>query len=544
MTNTPDEGLEAAALPSERKATRRAFLLGAGAAIGAASTAGPAFSSVNALMAAREKARERAGGSGGTLRVGVSGGGQAETLNPILDINDTASTLRGYQVFEWLAVAGPNTEPVLQLAESLEPNATGTEWTARLRAGVEWHDGKPLTADDLIYTLRYISTPKVGASASSITSLMNIPALKRLDSRTVRIPMLQPIGDLPSLIVAPGWAIIQDGTTSFDKPIGTGPFKFQSWVRGQSSSYVRNPNYWVSGEPHVDGLEVLSIDDDTARLNALLGGQVDAIGTVSFPDAKSYQAQGSQSPIAILLAESPQSTSFTMGTAHAPFNDVRVRQAFRLIVNRPQMIENAQFGFGKVANDLPMPGEPYYDSSLPQREQDIAQAKALLKQAGHESLSVVLNSTNGNFFPGQLAAATLFKQQAQAAGVTVSVNNIPAGSYYSTGFPNYTFAQIQWTPSTVPSQYLEEYLPTAPLNGCQWRNPTTTKLIHEALRTVNRARATELWAEVQKFFWNEGPEIYWGTCPIIDAASPQVKGATVSRAGTLNNYDFRRWSLA
>jgi peptide/nickel transport system substrate-binding protein len=543
MTNVSEGGQTASPdKSSERRTTRKAFLIGAGAAIGAASGASPALGSL--LSAQRTARRSDVSAGGSTLRVAVSGGGQAETLNPVLDINDTASTLRGYQVFEWLAVAGPDTEPKLQLAELIEPNKTGTEWTARLRKGVEWHDGKPLTADDLIYTLRYISNPKVGASNSSITSLMNIAGLKKLDSRTVRIPMHQPIGDLPSLIVAPGWAIIQNGTTSFTKPIGTGPFKYQNWTRGQSSSYARNPNYWVHGEPLVDGLEVLSIDDDTARLNALLAGQVDAIGTVTFPDAKSYLAQGSASPISILLAESPQSTSFTMGTAHAPFNDARVRQALRLIVDRPQMIANAQFGFGKVANDLPMLGEPYYDNSLPQRHQDIEQAKALLKNAGQENLNLILNSTNGNFFPGQLAAATLFKQQAQAARVNVTVKNIPAGSYYSTGFPNYAFAQIQWTPSTIPSQYLEEYLPTAPLNGCQWKDPNTTKLIHEALRTVDRARATELWAEVQKYFWNQGPEIYWGICPIIDAAGTHVKGATVSKAGTLNNYDFRRWSLA
>jgi peptide/nickel transport system substrate-binding protein len=526
--------------------TRRRFVVGAGAAAAAAVVG------CGGSKDSSDGGGDNGGGGGGSggkrtdepLRVAVSGGGEAETLNPLLSGNDTASWLRGLSLFEWVAVLGPDLEPKLHLAESIEANSTGSEWTIRLRQGIKWHDGKPVTADDLKYTFVYAANPKTGAPASSITALMDVKRIKKLDERTVRIPMKEPVGDLPSLISSTTWALIQDGTTSFDKPIGTGPFRFESWARGQRSTFVRNEDYWQSGEPHAKSLEIVSIDDEAARLNALLADQVDVVGAVNFAQAKNYLAQGDSAPIKLLVGESPQATSFTMGTAHAPFDDPRVRQAMRLLVDRKQMIDSAQFGFGEVANDLPCLGQPLYNGDLPRRERDVEQARALLKQAGRENLSLVLDSTDGSFFPGQLEAATLLAEQAKEAGVKITVRKHPLANYYTSVFPNYPFAQIQWTASTIPLQYLYAYLPESGLNGSQWKDPTTTKLLRQALRTVHKGAAAELWNQVQEELWNRGPEIYWGTCPTIDAVSKRVQGATASRAGLLNNLDLRRWSVA
>lgn len=521
--------------------TRREFVAGAGAFFGAVAVGGiVAACGSNSVTSSASSGGKAA--KGGTLRVAVSGGGQRETLNPILSIYDNASQLRTLQVFEWIAVADQNANPSLQLAESIEPEDHGTTWVVRLRDGLKWHDGKPVTAQDLQYTLEYVGNPKTGASQFVVASLMDLKGMKKLDERTLRIPMKQPVGDLLGLLIGPGWGLIQNGTTKFDPAIGTGPFEFKSWTRGQNSLFVKNPDYWQNGKPYVDSLECLSIDDETARLNALLGGQVDAIGGAPFSRAKGYKEQGDTSPVQLLIGEAAQSTSITMGMEHEPFKDPRVREAMRLIVDRPQMVSNAQFGFGQVANDLPCLGVEYYDSSIEQREQDIEKAKSLLTAAGQDGASFVLNSTNGNFFPGQLGSATLFSQQAEQAGIKVQVENLPAETYYAKGFPNETFAQIQWTPSTIPAQYLLEYLPDAPLNGCQWKDPKTTKLIHQALATVDKAKATEIWTEVQKEMWERGPEIFWGMCPNVDAAATNVVGST-SKFGPLNWYDFRDWQV-
>ncbi|MBS1879170.1 MAG: ABC transporter substrate-binding protein [Actinobacteria bacterium] len=526
----------------ENKSTRRQFVAGAGAAFGAVALGGFASACGSSTPSGAGTTGAAGTSRGGALRVAVSGGGQRETLNPILSIYDNASQLRTLQVFEWIAEADRNAAPKLQLAESIEPNKDGSQWTVRFRSGLKWHDGKPVTSQDLRYTLEYVGNPKTGASQYPVTALMDLGAMKKLDERTLLIPMKQPIGDLMSLLIGPGWGLIQDGTTKFVPAIGTGPFKFKSWTRGQNSAFVKNADYWQSGLPYVDSLECLSIDDETARLNALLSGQVDAVGGLPFPRAKSYQSQGESSPIKLLVGDASQATSITMGMSHPPFEDPRVRKAMRLIVSRAQMVADAQYGFGHVANDIPCLGVPYYDTELEQREQDLEQAKSLLKAAGQDRASFTLNSTNGNFFPGQLASATLFAQQAAQIGLKINVENLPAESYYVQGFPNEAFAQIQWTPATIPSQYLLEYLPDAPLNGCQWKDPRTTKMIHEALAAVNKSQAEAKWKEVQRYMWENGPEIFWGTCPNVDAVASNVV-AYASKFGPLDWYDFRRWEV-
>src|SRR5690348_4199628 len=174
--------------------------------------------------------------------------------------------------------------------------------------------------------------------------------------------------------------------------IGTGPYKVQSFTPGQQSVHVRNPNYWRSGQPYFDKVVVIDFPEDTARVNALLGGQVDAITDV--PPAQVAVVNG-HSGTKVLESPSAAWTPICMRVDVAPFTDVRVRQAMRLIANRPQMVAQALSGHGHIGNDLYAIFDEAFDDSLPQRHQDINQAKSLLKAAGQGSLNIDLVSTNG-----------------------------------------------------------------------------------------------------------------------------------------------------
>ena len=212
-----------------------------------------------------------------------------------------------------------------------------------------------------------------------------------------------------------------------------------------------------------------------------------------------------------------------MGFIAKPFSDGNVRKAFRLIVDRKAMIDQVQSGFGKVANDMYGLGFPLYDTELPQREQDIEQAKSLLKKAGYEGLKVTLPSSRA--LSGQLESATLFAQQASAAGVTVNVRNTPAGTYFSTGYPNYPFGQTTWQAIQIPYFYITSLLPGAPYNETQWKDPLNTKLIHAALADPDPSGAQEKWNAVQKYGYDNGGELLWGTSPWVDGLSKKVGGA-------------------
>jgi peptide/nickel transport system substrate-binding protein len=469
------------------------------------------------------------------------GGGQSETLNPMHAFASDIDIARQFNLFDSLVTPGRNGAPQLQLAESIEHNGKATIWTIRLRQGVEWHDGKPVTADDVMYSFEYMCDPKNGAYNVFIGTFLDLKGMKKRDNLTVELPTAGSFAYLPEILMSNAVPVIQAGATDFAHPIGTGPFKFVSWTKGSSSVFARNPHYWQSGVPYVDTLEMVSIPNTTARVNALLGGNVDGAIAVPYSEAVTYQSQGSNSPIKIFLTPSPEETYITMGTATKPFDDVRVRQAMRLIADRPAIIKQAESGLGKVLNDLYGIGYPLYNDQLPQRTQDIEQAKFLLKKAGYEGLKISLSSSTWSV--GQLESATVFAQQATAAGVTINVRNLPPSTYYSIGWPKYQFGQTQWEANTIPYTYSAQLLPGAANNDTQWADTTTVKLLREALADPNPTTSQDKWFELQSDLWHYGAQLHWGTSPLCDALSKKVGGAYPNPYADFSNFTFKEYWL-
>ena len=278
--------------------------------------------------------------------------------------------------------------------------------------------------------------------------------MKKMDSTTVRVPLQFPnAGFVDDL----GQYFNNIIPTDYDpkNPVGTAAWKYQSFTPGQQSVFVKNPNYWGKGRPFADQLTIIDFTDDTARINALLSGQIDIADTV--PTEQIPQLQGNGNTVVI---DNPAGgwLPITMRVDQAPFNDVRVRQAFRLIVNRPQMVEQVLSGHGQIGNDLYGRFDPAYNSSLPQRQQDIAQAKSLLKAAGREGLAVTL--VTGSILAGVPEESQVFAQQASAAGVNVTLNKVDTGMFYGPNYLKWTFAHGLWGPRRYLSQVAQEASPT------------------------------------------------------------------------------------
>src|SRR5258708_10926479 len=166
-----------------------------------------------------------------------------------------------------------------------------------------------------------------------------------------------------------------------------------------------------------------------------------------------------------------------------PFDDARVRQAMRLIVDRQGMLEQVASGYGFIGNDLYAPFDPGYDHALPQRQQDIAQAKSLLKAAGHANLSVDLHTTNGA--AGMVETTTVFANQAQAAGVKINVLNYP--NYYDNQYLKLAFSIDFWGTPAYLNQVQQGSLPNSPYNETHWPPKSGTVSNFESL--YNRALA-------------------------------------------------------
>ena len=444
--------------------------------------------------------------------------------------------MRCWNLYEPLAVRPPSFGSLeMMVAESIEAeHGKADSWVVKIRPGIEFHNGKTVTAEDVIFSLQRIldaKTPKVGAASIGYVDIKNV---KKLSKSSLRIPLkfpnatfLDDIGQYFNAIVPIGYDPA--------KPVGTGAFMFESFTAGQQSVFKKFPNYWQTGKPYVDGLTILDFADDTARVNALLGGQVEAVDNL--PTGQITQVQGNSS-LKALISHTGQWQPFTMRVDQAPFNDPRVRQAMRLIVNRPQMVAQVLSGQGRVANDLYAPFDPAFDSSLPQRHQDLAQAKSLLKAAGHAGMTVQL--VTAPVFQGVVQAAEVFAQQAAGAGVTVQLRKLDSSTFYGSQYLKYPFSQDFWATREYLPQVAQGSLPKSPFNETHWADPTFDKLIDQARGTLDATKRTQLLQEAQKIEYETGGYIIPYFSNQIDAYSTKLGGFVEAKSGfPLGNYWFK-----
>ncbi len=472
---------------------------------------------------------------GGNLRVAMVGGGATETLDPNAAVSNIDSA-RASNLFDRLVHVNPDQTLSMDLAESMEPNADATQWTVKCRQGVVWHDGTPFGPDDVMYTLNRMGAPNSTLFGANVSAMIDLKAMKKVDKNTLVLPLTQPSAEFPQLFQPPQMQIVKNGETNFKSPIGTGPFKYKSFAPGQNSVFLKNEHYWRSGQPYVDQLEILSIPDAQTRLNALITGQVDALEYLTYPQATAQMQSGQ---IKVLSAKGSSMVPMYMATDLDPFKDVRVRQAMRLIADRPGLVEAAQSGFGVVGNDVFGYGQPDYNTDLAQRAQNIDQAKSLLRAAGMSDLKVTLYSST--VAPGMLESATAFAQQAKDAGVTINVNNGPTSTYFGPNYLKQNFAQTQWPSFALYSWYQQALAPNAPFNETHWNNPQWTKLYNQTQATTDDAKRKEMNFELQKILWDQGGYLIWGFYPLIDGLAKNVQGAVPNPNNVLSNFAFQNY---
>jgi len=502
-------------------------------AASAAALSGLGFPSAAAAGLDRLDARPK---RGGRLRVGFVGGGTTETLDPRGGLADV-DIARAYNLYQRLTdFDGPRGSLRYTLAETIEPlNKTARDWIVRVKPDVEWHNGKTLGADDVIYTFKMILDPKNKLGGASDLSFIDPTRMKKVDKRTVRLHFVQPIADPRTSFGSRLVPIIQDGFTDFAHPVGTGPFRFSSWTPGVSSLLTKFPNYHEHGLPYVDELQTIDIKDDTARLNALKSGQIDAMQSVALADLPSVA--NSQS-IHLLSCAGGACIPIVMDCTQAPFTDVRVRQAFRLIADRHQLVTNVLGGYGTIGNDLFSPFDALYDHKIPQRQHDPAQARALLSAAGQQNLTVTLYTSPVG--TGYVETAQAFAQQAKAAGVTVNVQITPTDTYFSQYYLKVPFYMINWGYWPLDEQFALSCYSKASYNEQHFDDPQFDALWKKARATINITKRKAMYAQLQKILWNQGGYIVWGFQDFTDAYSAKTHGWQCSPSRPLGFYGFKR----
>jgi len=521
------------------------LLTGCGSSSSGGSSASPSASPSLAALPGGTPVR------GGTFTVGVFTNGSEENLFPGTSVG-TADFVRDYSLYNLLFYLGKSITPLIPgLALSAESNADATVWTFKLRDGVTWHDGKPFTADDVVYNFKALwSNPARNYSSGFLTGLVDFAGVRKRDNLTVEVPLKSGAAEFPTIFAYFDFPVVQDGATvasTARHPVGTGPFKYLSFKPGQQSVFTANKNYWEEGKPYVDRLVVdSSFTSYTTLFNALLSGTINLFPTLSLVTARE---QLTSKQVQILSSSfAAQSYMFAMRVDKGPFADNRVREGFKYLVDRQAMIDGSWAGFGTVAYDLLAPGTKYYANDL-KREHDPDKAKALFKAAGVLGNTFTLPVTDTS--PGMMESALILAQQAPAAGIKVNVKAESAATYFTPagGFLVRPFGyEVDQPVGSLLAAYRSEYTIGCPYPDTRWGSQpggaTAEALISQAVAATDPAKANDLWRQCQLQQFNQGGYLVWGNVPYVDAAANNVRGLTAGAGFSYNNWRLQDGWLA
>ncbi len=500
--------------------SRRDFL-GRAAALGMSAAAANVMLSSAVRAAGPQK--------GGHLKLGLQGGESTNSLDPALTASSVpfmALHLFGDRLVN--VDAGGNVEN--RLAESVESSPDAKTWHFKIRKGVEFHNGKTLTAQDVLRTMERHSNEDSKSGALGI--MRGIESMKA-DGDTFSVTLETPNADLPYLMADYHLVIQPDG--GFDNPaagIGAGPYVVEVDEPGVRHGFRKFANYWDDSLGHVDSVEILVINDATARTAALQSRQVHMINRLEpkivslvkrVPGVQVRNVSGRGHYVFIMHCDTP------------PFADNHLRMALKYAIDRHGMVEKILRGYGGVGNDMPINAAyPLFDDSIPQRVYDPDKAAFHYKKSGHDG-PIVLR-TSDVAFPGAVDASQLFQESAKAAGIPLEIKREPGDGYWSEVWNKQPFCASYWGGRPTQDQmYSTAYLSTADWNDTRFKNEEFDKMLLAARAELDQAKRKELYSRMGRLVRDEGGLI----CPMfndfIDATVDEVQGWEKDPNGELMN---------
>lgn len=439
---------------------------------------------------------------GGHMRMAMGHGGTTDTLNPSHILNG-ALTAMHFAITNMLTEISHDGSLKPKLAEEWSPSADASTWTFKIRKGVTFHDGRNLTAKDVIASFNHHRGKDSKSGAKTLVDpIKEITA----DGDYVVVFSLE-AGDADFHFKTgefnfPIYPANEDGSLDWKSGIGCGAYVLKSFEPGVRASFERNPNYWQLDErAHFDSCELLTIADVFARQTALISGEVDGIDRV---DLKTAHRLAERDGIVVEEVPSKLHYTFEMLTNKAPFNDINVRLAVKHAVDREAMLKSILFGHGIVGNDHPIsPAYRYFASDLEQRSYDPEKAKFYLKKAGLTSLDVSLSAADAAF-SGAVDAAVLYKEHAAKAGINISVSREPKDGYWSNIWQKKTWCASYWFGTPTPDGiFTLGYKGGAGWNATFWDNARFNELLLQARAELDDAKRGEMYGEMQRIVRDE-----------------------------------------
>ena len=452
-----------------------------------------------------------AGTPGATIRIGI--GQPAGAIDPVT-IADNGGLVLLEPTGEFLCRTGPDLVLQPQLAESWRPNTDGSVWTFKLRQDVTFQNGRKMTADDVIASIDRMADPKNSANAlSAFKGILQKGNSRKIDDHTVEFHLDAPNGNFPYVLSTDNYNLVilpADYAGDYEKTfIGTGPFKLEKFTPKVGASFVRNPNYW--GKPALpERLEYSFFGDQQSQVLALQGGDVDVLQQVAF---KGAQALFNDPNIDVMSIKSVSHQQVHMRTDMAPFQDKRVRRALALTLDRKKLVAGLFNGRASIGNDTPFAALfPSSDPTVPQREQNLAEAKQLLEAAGvGKGFDVKLTTERYMEIPDY---AVLLQNFAKAVAINIALDVEDQNAYYGKA----VFGQSDWLDSVlgitdyghrgVPNVFLSAPLTSdGTWNSAHFKNPTYDKLVAQYIASPDLGGQRAIAGQIQRLLLDETPLI-------------------------------------
>ena len=532
---------------SRRDFIRRASVVGISAPLlGSILAACSSSSSSPSSSSSSSSASASAGGApGAVIKAGITT--PAAAINPVT-VADQGGLDMLAQTGEYLVLSNQTLTLKPVLATSWSANSTADVWTFKIRQGVKFHNGAPLTADDVVYSFK-LQTGTGAAALSAFGSVLTPAGVVKVDDYTVAFHLEAPNGNFPYLVSSDNYNTIiipnnyspASWQSSF---LGTGPFVLGSYTPKVGATFTRNASYWGT-KALPSQTQFTFYDTQPPSILALTGGTIDVLGQFSVTGGEALLGGNYN----IIKLKSSAHRELSMRTDQAPFTDPRVRQAIALTLNRPQIVTALFKGLADIGNDSPFaPIFPSTNTSIPQRVQNISKAKSLLAAAGHPNgFSTTLVTENIQEIP---EFAQIVAQSAAQIGIKINLNVEAQSKYYG----NYMFGTSDWLDGTmslvdyghrgVPNVFLGAPLETTNAktgtgswNAAHFSNAQYDKLVAQYVAAPDLSTQRSVAGQIETLLLNETPIIYAYFYNYLTATAQGVSGVYPTAIGHLFLYN-------
>jgi peptide/nickel transport system substrate-binding protein len=467
--------------------------------------------------------------SGGAFKAAGWSSSTADTLDPAKASLST-DYVRCCSLYNRLTFLDKSGAPQMELAESIESKDAKT-WTVKLRKGVTFHDGKALTADDVVFSLKRHLDPAVGSKVAKIAAQMT--GFKAVDKSTVEITLADPNADLPTILSLHHFMIVADGTKDFSKGNGTGAFTLETFEPGVRSVVTKNKNYWKSGKPYLDSFEFFAISDDNARVNALLSGDINLAAAIN---PRSMKLVESQSGFELSKTTSGNYTNLNMRLDMSPGNKKDFVTGMKYLVNRDQIVKSALRGLGEVGNDQPVsPANFYHDADLKPKAFDPDKAKFHFDKAGVLGQSIPVIASDAA--TSSIDMAMIIQAAGADIGMKLDVQRVPSDGYWDNYWLKAPIHFGNINPRPTPDILFSLlYASNAPWNESQFKSEKFDKMLVEARGLLDQAKRKEIYNQMQVMIAEDAGTIIPAYISNVDAISSKVKGLDANPLGGMMGY--------